>query len=81
MLDNIYISIMNDEIGHIADWFDKNDTEENRIIIERSKDKNYTVLPLKESVNYMKSHPKKTYCLYGASEDIIAYLRNEGFNV
>lgn len=81
MFDNIYISIMNDDIGGIADWFDINDADERRIIAERTSDKNYTVLPLTESVAYMKAHPEKSYCVYGASDDIISYLRNEGFSV
>ena len=34
MFENIYISIMNDNIGSIADWFDSNNEEEKRIIEE-----------------------------------------------
>ena len=81
MFENIYISIMNDNIGSIADWFDSNNEEEKRIIEERSNDNNYTVLSLEESVCYMKAHPEKSYCLYGANNNIVEYLRNKGFDV
>lgn len=37
MFDNIYITIMQDSIGNIADWFDENNTDEKRIIEERKK--------------------------------------------
>lgn len=81
MFDNIYIAIMQDSIGNIADWFDENNTDEKRIIEERKKDTNYIVLPLTESVDYMKAHPQKMYCMYGADTNIISYLKNKGFNV
>lgn len=37
MFDNIYITIMQDSIGNIADWFDINNTDEKQIIEERKK--------------------------------------------
>ncbi len=81
MFDNIYITIMQDNIGNIADWFDENVASEKQIIEERKKDKNYVVLPLSESISYMKTHPQKNYCMYGADSEVIKYLKDNGFDV
>lgn len=65
MIENYYVSIMNDNIGNIADLFDVTIPEEKQIIEERKRDKSYIVLSLENSIEYMKKHKNKkiTFCL------------------
>lgn len=74
MIENYYVSIMNDDIGNIADLFDITIPEEKQIIEERKRDKSYTVLSLENSIEYMKKYKNKKYCLFGMPQEIKEYL-------
>ena len=74
MIENYYVSIMNDDIGNIADLFDITIPEEKQIIEERKRDKSYVVLSLENSIEYMKKHKNKKYCLFGIPQEICKFI-------
>ena len=80
MLQNIYVTILNDGFGSIADIWDVSDPEDAKIIEQARNDKSCTVLSLVESVEYMKQHPSKTYFVQGDDpQEIRDFLKQNRF--
>lgn len=81
MNENKYYGlIQNDEIGDIIDIFTLDET--NQSVLDSFKaDKNYTVLPLKEAIDYSKKKPQKKFFIFNESNEVLEILRKNGVEV
>lgn len=75
-----YGLIQNDEVGNIIDIFTLDET--NQSVLESFKtDKNYTVLPLKEAIDYAKKNPQKKFFTFNESNEVLKMLRENGVEI
>lgn len=75
-----YGLIQNDEVGNIIDIFTLDET--NQSVLESFKtDKSYTVLPLKEAIDYAKKNPQKKFFTFNESNEVLEILRKNGVDV
>lgn len=81
MNENKYYGlIQNDEVGNIIDIFTLDET--NQSVLDSFKtDKNYTVLPLKEAIDYSKKNPQKKFFTLNESNEVLEILRKNGVEV
>ena len=81
MNENKYYGlIQNDEVGNIIDIFTLDET--NQSVLDSFKtDKNYTVLPLKEAIDYSKKNPQKKFFIFNESNEVLEILRKNGVEV
>lgn len=81
MNENKYYGlIQNDEVGNIIDIFTLDET--NQSVLDSFKtDKNYTVLSLKEAIDYSKKNPQKKFFTLNESNEVLEILRKNGVEV
>lgn len=72
-----YGLIQNDEVGNIIDIFTLDETNQS-VLDSFMEDKNYTVLPLKEAIDYSKNNPQKKFFTLNESKEVLEILRKNG---
>lgn len=78
MNENKYYGlIQNDKVGNIIDIFTLDETNQS-VLDSFKKDKNYTVLPLKEAIDYSKKNPQKKFFTLNESNEVLKILRENG---
>lgn len=78
MNENKYYGlIQNDKVGNIIDIFTLDETNQS-VLDSFKKDKNYTVLPLKEAIDYSKKNPQKRFFTLNESNEVLEILRKNG---
>lgn len=81
MNENKYYGlIQNDEVGNIIDIFTLDETNQS-VLDSFREDKNYTVLPLKEAIDYSKKNPQKKFFTLNESNEVLEILRKNGVEV
>ena len=81
MNENKYYGlIQNDEVGNIIDIFTLDETNQS-VLVSFKTDKNYTVLPLKEAIDYSKKNPQKKFFTLNESNEVLEILRKNGVEV
>lgn len=81
MNENKYYGlIQNDKVGNIIDIFTLDETNQS-VLDSFKKDKNYTVLPLKEAIDYSKEHLQKKFFTFNESNEVLEILRKNGVDI
>lgn len=81
MNENKYYGlIQNDKVGNIIDIFTLDETNQS-VLDSFKKDKNYTVLPLKDAIDYSKKNPQKKFFTLNESNEVLEILRENGLEL